>query len=73
MTSWADWSICPVTCGTGIQLRKRSCVFENKNLTANANDYGCKDGYYNGYYEEKVCTMSSCRKFLSHFFQTCLS
>ena len=71
MTDWTDWSICPVTCGTGIQSRRRSCEFENKNLTANAGDKGCADGFEHGYYEKQDCSKPPCRKFLSYLCRLC--
>ena len=71
MTDWSVWSTCPVTCGTGIQSRARSCNYNGSNITATARDDGCAAGFQNGYHEEQDCSMPSCRKFLLHLCHVC--
>ena len=61
MSQWGDWSLCPVSCDSAMQIRERKCEFEGKNHTANAGDTGCSDGFQNGYYEEQNCNTQPCR------------
>ena len=53
---WGDWDLCSVTCGDGIQLRRRSCL----NQAFGGAD--CPIDYLtmNGATEEKLCNLMEC-------------
>ena len=51
--NWGAWSACPVTCGTSLQYRYRTCT----NPKPNYGGFGCTGGLK---YDTQFCGGSAC-------------
>ena len=51
--NWGSWSACPVTCGTSLQYRYRTCT----NPKPNYGGFGCTGGLK---YDTQFCGGSAC-------------